>query len=75
MTERLAKAQLLNSLHVAGTPLIVTNVDFEKGYAPDAAGVQRNVERLISTRRTPPGGRQVALPFSGGRSVSPGSTR
>ena len=25
------------------------SVDFEKGYAPDAAGVQRNVERLIAT--------------------------
>ncbi len=105
---QLAKAQLLNSLHVPGTPLIVANVwdaisaatvarapgvkaiatashavsfargvadgeglsveqaletastvanavelpvtvDFEKGYAPDAAGVQRNVERLIET--------------------------
>jgi 2-methylisocitrate lyase-like PEP mutase family enzyme len=105
---QLAKAQLLNSLHVPGTPLIVSNVwdaisaatvarapgvkaigtashavsfvhgvedgeglsveqaletasivasavdlpvtvDFEKGYAPDAAGVQRNVERLIET--------------------------
>ena len=104
---QLAKAQLLGSLHVPGTPLIVTNVwdaisakvvaaapgvkaiatashavsfahgvadgeglsveqaletaslvaaavdlpvsvDFEKGYAPDAAGVQRNVERLIA---------------------------
>ena len=104
---QLAKAQLLDSLHVPGTPLIVTNVwdaisakvvagapgvkaiatashavsfahgvadgeglsveqaldtaslvaaavdlpvsvDFEKGYAPDAAGVQRNVERLIA---------------------------
>jgi len=103
-----AKAELLNSLHVPGEPLIVTNVwdaitakvvaaapgvkalatashavsfargvedgeglsvdqaletaaiiagavdipvsvDFEKGYAPDAAGVQRNVERLIAT--------------------------
>lgn len=100
------KAQLLTSLHVPGTPLIVTNVwdavtarivsqargvralatashsvsfahgvpdneglsveqaleaariiaaavelpvsvDFEKGYAPDAAGVERNVARLI----------------------------
>ncbi|TFB55962.1 isocitrate lyase/PEP mutase family protein [Cryobacterium tagatosivorans] len=100
------KAELLNSLHVPGTPLIVTNVwdamtakivadapgvralatashsisnvrglpdgegitvdeaiiaariitgavdlpvsvDFEKGYAPDAAGVTRNVRRLI----------------------------
>jgi len=105
---QLAKAQLLNSLHVPGSPLIVANVwdavsaatvarapgvkaiatashavsfargvedgeglsveqaletasivakavdlpvtvDFEKGYAPDAAGVQRNVERLIET--------------------------
>lgn len=103
-----AKAELLNSLHIPGEPLIVTNVwdaitakivaaapgvtalatashavsfargvedgeglsvdqaletaaiiagavdipvsvDFEKGYAPDAAGVQRNVERLIAT--------------------------
>ena len=102
------KAELLRSLHVPGTPLIVTNVwdaitakivagtpgvkaiatashsvsfsqgvedgegltvqqalasaelivssvalpvtvDFEKGYAADAAGVQRNVELLIST--------------------------
>ena len=25
------------------------SVDFEKGYSPDAAGVQRNVERLIAT--------------------------
>jgi 2-methylisocitrate lyase-like PEP mutase family enzyme len=105
---QIAKAQLLDSLHVPGDPLIVTNVwdaitaktvaaapgvkalatashavsfsrgvpdgeglsveealsvaqlvassvdlpvsvDFEKGYAPDAAGVQRNVERLIAT--------------------------
>jgi len=104
----LAKAELLRSLHVPGTPLIVTNVwdavtartvagapgvkalasashsvsyahgvddgeglsvdqaleaariivsavelpvsiDFEKGYAKDAAGVQHNVERLIAT--------------------------
>lgn len=108
MTDQLTKAQLLNSLHVPGTPLIVTNVwdaisaatvakapgvkaiatashavsfargvedgeglsveqaletasivasavelpvsvDFEKGYSPDAAGVQANVERLIAT--------------------------
>lgn len=27
---------------------IPVSVDFEKGYAPDASGVQRNVERLIS---------------------------
>lgn len=105
---QLAKAELLRSLHVPGTPLILTNVwdavtarivaaadgvraiatashsvsfaqgvedgeglaveqalaiaelivasvdlpvsvDFEKGYATDAAGVQHNVERLIST--------------------------
>ena len=103
-----AKAELLNSLHIPGEPLIVTNVwdaitarivaeapgvkalatashavsfahgvedgeglsveqalataalisgavdipvsvDFEKGYATDAAGVQHNVERLIAT--------------------------
>lgn len=108
MTTQIEKAQLLRSLHVPGTPLIVTNVwdavtartvaaapgvkalatashaisyahgvddgegltveqalaaaelvvsavdlpvsvDFEKGYSPDAAGVQRNVELLIST--------------------------
>ena len=106
MTTTAAQAELLRSLHVPGTPLIVTNVwdaitakivagapgvkalatashsvsfaqgvedgegltvdqalataalivssvelpvsvDFEKGYAQDAAGVQRNVERLI----------------------------
>jgi 2-methylisocitrate lyase-like PEP mutase family enzyme len=106
MTITAAQAELLRSLHVPGTPLIVTNVwdaitakivagtpgvralatashavsfahgvadgegltveqalaaarivisaveipvsvDFEKGYAPDAAGVQSNVERLI----------------------------
>jgi len=103
---QLQKAELLNSLHVPGTPLVVTNVwdamtakvvaaapgvkalatashsisnvrglpdgegitvdeaiiaariiagavdlpvsvDFEKGYSPDAAGVTRNVRRLI----------------------------
>ncbi len=106
MTNTAAQADLLRSLHIPGTPLIVTNVwdavtarivagapgvkalatashsvsfahgvndgegltveqaletarlivsavgipvsvDFEKGYAQDAAGVQRNVERLI----------------------------
>jgi len=105
-TLQIQKAELLNALHVPGTPLIVTNVwdaitakivaetagvtalatashsvsnvrglpdgeglsvneaiiaarliidavdlpvsvDFEKGYAPDAAGVARNVRRLI----------------------------
>lgn len=105
-TVQIQKAELLNSLHVPGSPLIVTNVwdaitarivaaapgvtalatashsvsnargrqdgegitvndaieaarviiqavdlpvsvDFEKGYAPDAAGVARNVRRLI----------------------------
>ena len=105
---QIQKAQLLRSLHVPGTPLIVTNVwdsitarivagapgvkalasashsvseahgvhdgeglsleqalaaaklivdavdlpvsiDFEKGYAPDAAGVRSSVERLIAT--------------------------
>ena len=108
MTNNAAKADLLRSLHVPGTPLIVTNVwdavtarivagapgvkalatashavsfahgvedgeglsvdqalnvaslvsravdlpvsvDFEKGYANDAAGVQHNVERLLET--------------------------
>lgn len=108
MTTQLEKAQLLNALHVPGTPLILTNVwdavtarivagapgvkaiatashavsfahgvedgegltiaqalsaaslvagavelpvsvDFEKGYAADAAGVQANVESLIAT--------------------------
>jgi len=108
MTTQLDKADLLRSLHVPGTPLIVTNVwdavtarivagapgvkaiatashavsfahgvsdgeglsvaqalsvaslvagavdlpvsvDFEKGYAADAAGVQANVESLIAT--------------------------
>jgi 2-methylisocitrate lyase-like PEP mutase family enzyme len=108
MTNSAAKADLLRSLHVPGTPLIVTNVwdavtarivagapgvkalatashavsfahgvedgeglsvdqalsvaslvsravdlpvsvDFEKGYANDAAGVQHNVERLLET--------------------------
>ena len=107
MTDTAARAELLRSLHIPGTPLIVTNVwdavtakivadapgvralatashavsfahgvadgegltleqalttarlvaaaveipvsvDFEKGYAPDAAGVQRNVEALIA---------------------------
>lgn len=106
MTHHTDQAELLRSLHIPGTPLIVTNVwdavtartvaaadgvralatashavsfahgvadgegltveqaleaarvvisaveipvsvDFEKGYAPDAAGVQRNVEALI----------------------------
>jgi len=105
-TQQIQKAELLNSLHVPGTPLIVTNVwdaitakivseapgvkalatashsvsnvrgledgggltvdeaiaaariiigavdlpvsvDFEKGYAADAAGVARNVRRLV----------------------------
>ena len=108
MTNSAQKAELLRSLHVPGTPLIVTNVwdavtarivaetpgvkalatashavsfahgvedgeglsvdqaltvaslishavdlpvsvDFEKGYAGDAAGVQHNVERLLET--------------------------
>lgn len=108
MTTQIEKAELLRSLHVPGTPLIVTNVwdavtarivaaapgvkalatashaisfahgvddgegltveqalaaaelvvssvdipvsvDFEKGYSPDASGVQRNVELLVST--------------------------
>jgi 2-methylisocitrate lyase-like PEP mutase family enzyme len=108
MTNSAQKAELLRSLHVPGTPLIVTNVwdavtarivaetpgvtalatashavsfahgvedgeglsvdqalsvaslisravempvsvDFEKGYANDAAGVQHNVERLLET--------------------------
>ena len=108
MTTQIEKAELLNALHVPGTPLIVTNVwdavtarivastpgvaaiatashavsfahgvddgegltiaqalsvaalvsdavdlpvsvDFEKGYSPDAAGVQANVESLIAT--------------------------
>lgn len=108
MTTQLEKAQLLNALHVPGTPLILSNVwdavtarivagtpgvkaiatashavsfahgvedgeglsiaqalsvaslvagavelpvsvDFEKGYAGDAAGVQANVESLIAT--------------------------
>jgi 2-methylisocitrate lyase-like PEP mutase family enzyme len=108
MTDQKAKAELLRSLHVPGSPLILTNVwdaitakivasspgvtaiatashsvsfahgvedgegltveqalavaelvahsvdlpvsvDFEKGYARDAGGVQRNVESLIST--------------------------
>ena len=108
MTNIAAQAELLRSLHIPGTPLIVTNVwdavtakivagapgvralatashavsfahgvddgegltleqalaaarlvvaaveipvsvDFEKGYAPDAAGVQSNVEALIET--------------------------
>lgn len=107
LADSVAKAELLRSLHVPGTPLIVTNVwdavtarivagapgvkalatashavsfahgvedgegltveqalavaeliahtvdipvsvDFEKGYAKDAAGVQANVERLIA---------------------------
>ncbi|MGV8885873.1 MAG: isocitrate lyase/PEP mutase family protein [Microbacteriaceae bacterium] len=34
---------------VAGAVDIPVSVDFEKGYAPDSAGVQRNVERLIAT--------------------------
>lgn len=34
---------------VAGAVSIPVSVDFEKGYAPDAAGVQRNVEKLIAT--------------------------
>jgi len=108
MTNSIQKAELLRSLHVPGSPLIVTNVwdavtarivaetpgvkalatashavsfahgvpdgeglsvdqalsvaslishavelpvsvDFEKGYASDAAGVQHNVERLLET--------------------------
>lgn len=32
---------------IAGAVDIPVSVDFEKGYAPDAAGVQRNVARLI----------------------------
>ena len=34
---------------VVGAVDLPVSVDFEKGYAPDAAGVQRNVERLIAT--------------------------
>jgi 2-methylisocitrate lyase-like PEP mutase family enzyme len=34
---------------VAGAVEIPVSVDFEKGYATDAAGVQRNVEQLIAT--------------------------
>lgn len=34
---------------VAGAVELPVSVDFEKGYAPDAAGVQHNVERLIAT--------------------------
>ena len=108
MTTQIEKAELLRSLHVPGTPLILTNVwdavtarivaaapgvkalatashaisfahgvddgegltveqalaaaelvvsatdlpvsvDFEKGYSPDARGVQHNVELLVST--------------------------
>jgi 2-methylisocitrate lyase-like PEP mutase family enzyme len=32
---------------IAGAVELPVSVDFEKGYAPDAAGVQRNVARLI----------------------------
>lgn len=34
---------------IVGAAEIPVSVDFEKGYAPDPAGVQGNVERLIST--------------------------
>lgn len=42
------QALAIAELIVASVELPVS-VDFEKGYAPDAAGVQHNVERLIST--------------------------
>jgi 2-methylisocitrate lyase-like PEP mutase family enzyme len=44
----LEQALATAALVVAAVDLPVT-VDFERGYAADAAGVQRNVERLIAT--------------------------